>query len=269
VAHREATLVHRIEGCEHGRLRRVAPLMGPSDHPIATVAPPRSHEVPRVRPAEVAPMRERVARRAPHPAPAAPAGHPPPSELGSAMKAMCAVTEGAPRLELARTFVGLLPTLSEKLTLVELVEGEEAGPGQDLGDRVAAEVASATPGALARERRLLDLLRLAQRRGRLAPAELGRRLEDEGVAARLLASALRWTQPAGGPPAPPRLAWRELLQLVDVPVLRDRIRRLAEHIPTSANVWERVAVKLAARELDGALEWCADRHDGDPTARSA
>lgn len=254
VAHRGATLVHRVDGCEHGRLRRVAPLQGPADGPVAPCSASREHvSATPGRPATNAPDLHQAPRGSILPSASLPAT-PPPSDLSRALQAICTVTDGEAGREVAASLVGVLPSLSERLSFLELASpGDDAG-ARDLRDDLAAAVANATPRSLARERRLLDLLLLARCRGRLGVSEVDAMLRDDDVAMRLLASALRWAPQAAGEaaPAPPRLAWNELLRLVDRTALRERVQHLAAHAPAAADVWERVAAKLAAREIEDA-----------------
>jgi hypothetical protein len=162
--------------------------------------------------------------------------------------------EVLPPAELAHRLLPALPSLSMRLQLAEVVGrcGAVAAPYADaFGDELAAEVAAAPGEVLAREPRLLDLLLLARRHGRLDTRDVERLAADEAVVARLLGSALGW--PAARSPDPndaPRFAWAALRSLAGAPLLCARIVELAARSAGIADAWDRLAVDAAAAELE-------------------
>jgi hypothetical protein len=186
----------------------------------------------------------------------------PPADLGPAwedcvletLSTIMMESLSAPRrVELIRRLLASLPSFSLKLRVVETV-ARSGGPRSDAGpllDGLASEIAAAPAESLGRERRLLDLLLLATRRGKLGVADVGRRLSDDRVMVRLLRSAIRWTPESGEETAePPFLAWAELRELAGAPLIRARILQLAAR-PGAGDAWDRLVIAAAAqREAD-------------------
>lgn len=255
LAHREVMPVHRGGGgCGDGRLRRVQPALGPGD----TVRGPVRRTVEVVTGGAGAVAHEPAVRMAEAnrgPIPAAPPGDLGPGWEDCVLETLSTIlTESLSahrRMELIRRLLATLPSLSMKLRMVETVAKSGArADATALYDVLAGEIAAASLEVLARERRLLDLLLVATRHGRLGVADVGRRLTDDRVMVRLLRSAIRWTPDAAEEAEPPFLAWSELRQLAGAPLLRARILQLAAR-PGAGDAWDRLVIAAAAeREVE-------------------
>jgi hypothetical protein len=256
--------LHRGDGgCGDGRLKRRQPATGPGD--VRYTPERRRNEVakdgPAEAPARAADLRPGDERRAD-----SVAGSPPPARapvpgpawedrvLDALSSIMAESTSGPGRAAALQRLYGTLPTLSLKLRLVETLARDGAALAETtaLGEALAADVEEAPVEALARERRLLKLLLLATRHGKLTVADVGRRLGDDRVMVRLLRSAVAWTGgDADGDPLP--LAWTDLRRVAGVPLLRSRILQLAASATAERDAWERLLIEAAARgqvELD-------------------